>query len=116
MEDSVNDLGFETQPYCAIGRQEWTPPSWGWGFSYHEVAWDGSASDSDKVFDACLQYDGDTDPISEPRAKTHPVSIVFSDGNESAPYVYRERLSTPGTSGYDRCLANPSKKLRLPVK
>ena len=32
---------FYTSPYTAIGRDSFSPPSWGWGFSYHEVAWSG---------------------------------------------------------------------------
>ena len=116
MEDTVGGLDFETRPYCAIGRTDWTPPRWGWGFSYHEVAWDGNANDSDRVFDACLNYDGDADPTSEPRTKEQPVDVAFSDGNPSAPFVYRERLTPSGTNGYDRCLSNPSTKIRLPVR
>ena len=116
MEDTIAGWGFETRPYCAIGRNDWTPPGWGWSFSYHEVAWDGNANDSDRVFDACLQYDGDADPASEPRTKEQPVNVVFSDGNALAHFVYRERLTPSSTNGYDRCLSNPSMKIRHPVK
>ena len=117
MENPFNrKMGFTTNPYCAIGRDEWTPPGWGWSFSYHEVAWSGSAQDSDLVFDACLQYDGDADPTTTPRAREQPVAVVFSDGNVAAPLVYRERLTPPTTGGYDKCRSVPIKKMRLPVR
>ncbi|MBQ8112476.1 MAG: hypothetical protein IJ146_04640, partial [Kiritimatiellae bacterium] len=38
---SIMGWYFDTNPYCAIGQPDWTPPDWGWGFSYHEVAWEG---------------------------------------------------------------------------
>ena len=116
MEDTIDDLGFATRPYCAIGRADWTPPSWGWGFSYHEVAWEGNAGDSDLVFDACLKYNGADNPDSGAWTKMQPIGVVFSDGDAGAPYVYRERLTPPGPSGYSRCLPNPLKKHRFPVK
>ncbi|MBR1608056.1 MAG: hypothetical protein IJ678_00395 [Kiritimatiellae bacterium] len=113
---SIMGFHFDTNPYCAIGRPDWTPPSWGWGFSYHEVVWEGNAGDSDLVFDACLKYNGADNPDSGVWTKMQPIGVVFSDGDAGAPYVYRERLTPPGPSGYSRCLPNPLKKHRFPVK
>lgn len=48
---------FYTSPYTAIGRDSFSPPSWGWGFSYHEVAWSGGCQDGDCVYDDCLRFD-----------------------------------------------------------
>lgn len=108
--------GFATNPYCAIGQPAWTTPSWGWGFSYHEVAWDGDAGDGDLVFDACLRYDGDEDPTAEPHVSQLPAAVQFSDGNPASPLVYRERL-TPNTSyGYPHCNSQQNTKVRRSFK
>lgn len=107
---------FDTNPYCAIGCANWEPPKWGWGFKYHEVAWNGACGDANEVFDACLRYDGDDSPNSDPRTPALPVSVVFSDGNPSAPYVYRERLTPQGVWGYDSCKAKPAFRKRRRVQ
>ncbi len=107
---------FNTNPYSAIGRPAWTPPSWGWGFSYHEVGWSGACGDGDSIFDPCLKVDGNGDPSAPPRTELLPTGMVFSDGNQGAPYVYRESLSAPGANGYGRCVAQPGSKLRRPIK
>ncbi len=109
-------LGFATNPYCAIGQPAWTPPSWGWGFNYHEVAWDGDAGDGDLVYDACLRYDGDDDPTSEPHVSQLPVAVQFSDGNPAPPLVYRERLTPNAAYGYPYCGSIPSAKIRRLVR
>jgi hypothetical protein len=107
---------FDTNPYTAIGRASWTPPGWGWAFSYHEVGWTGSAGDGDKVFDACLKVDGNGDPSTEPRTEMLPVNMVCSDGNQGAPYVYRQSLGAPGSSGYGACLSRPETKKRRTIE
>ena len=107
---------FDTNPYCAIGCANWEPPKWGWGFKYHEVAWNGACGDANEVFDACLRYDGDDSPNSDPRTPALPVNVVFSDGNPSAPYVYRERLTPQGVWGYDSCKAKPAFRKRRRVQ
>ena len=112
----MGGYGFRTNPYTAIGCSPWTPPSWGATFSYHAVAWSGSCGDGDSVFDACLRYDGDGDPTTAPRREELPTGIQFSDGNPSAPYVYRERLSPPGSDGYDSCISRPSARIRFPIQ
>lgn len=108
--------GFDTNPYTAIGRPAWTPPSWGWGFSYHEVGWTGACSDGDSIFDPCLKVDGNGDPSAVPRTELMPIGLMFSDGNQGVPYVYRESLAAPGANGYGRCVAQPASKQRRPIK
>ena len=99
---------FRTNPYTAIGRSPWTPPTWGASFSFHAVAWKGSCSEASSVFDACLRYDGDGDPTTDPKREELPVNVLFSDGNPGSPWVYRERLAAPGIDGYDSCTPQPS--------
>ena len=107
---------FYTNPYIAIGSQNWSPPSWGWFFGYHEVAWSGGCGDSDLVYDACLRYNGASTPTNLPRVATLPVGVVFSDSSPDAPYVYRERLTPATTNGYYRCCAFPNTKTRRSVR
>ena len=108
--------GFRTNPYTAIGCPPWTPPSWGASFRYHAVAWTGDCGDDDFVFDACLRYDGDGDPTTDPKREELPTGVQFSDGNSGAPFLYRERLSPPGAAGYDSCISQPTSRIRFPVR
>ena len=85
------------------------------GFNVHRVAWTGDCGDGDLVFDACLRYNGAATPTDSFRAEL-PVGVMFSDGDEGSPFVYRERLCVPGTNGYDRCQARPDFKVRGQVK
>lgn len=107
---------FKTNPFTAIGCQSWTPPSWGWGFSFHQVAWSGCCDERDMVFDACLRINGAGDPSSFFRTEKMPVKMIFSDGFEGAPYVYRESLAVPGKRGYDKCRATPGKRCRPNIR
>ena len=109
-------LGFLTNWYTAIGCLPWTPPSWEWEFSYHEVAWTGECGEDDQIYDACLSVDGDGDPSLPPRREMLPLGMPFDDGSAQAPYAYRESLSAPGVWGYDRCVPNPEKKMRRKVR
>ena len=113
---SIMGVNFATRKYCAIGRGLWLPPDWGWSFSYHEVAWSGTASDSDLVYDARLRYNGNSDPAIEPGTPELPIGIVFSDGGAGMPFVYRERLTPPSLSGYESCLSIPGSKKRAPIR
>lgn len=106
------DSWFATNPYCAIGRADWTPPSWGWSFSFHEVAWSGSCGNTDIVFDACLSVDGDSAPGVSPYLKVLPAALVFCDGNPGAPIVYKEMLTPSSSDGYYKCAPRQSEKTR----
>ena len=107
---------FQLNPISAIGRDPWTPPGWGWSFSFHEVAWANDCLSSDKVFDACLLLDGDASPSTAPHSSMHATNIPFSDGNPAAPFVYKERLTAPGSNGYDKCHPSPYEKIRVPIQ
>lgn len=106
------DSCFATNPYCAIGCAEWVPPIWGWSFAFHEVAWSGNCGDTDLVFDACLNVDGDDSPGSSPYAKTLPAALVFCDGSPGAPIVYKEMLTPNSQDGYQKCDSAQSNKTR----
>ncbi|MBR1608060.1 MAG: hypothetical protein IJ678_00415, partial [Kiritimatiellae bacterium] len=104
----MGGTGFRTNPYTAIGRSSWTPPEWGAAFRFHAVAWQPPCGDSEVVFDACLRYDGDGDPTSEPRTEELPAGVQFSDGDPGEPWTYRERLAAPGSDGYVSCGPHPA--------
>lgn len=84
--------GFDLNPLLAIGSGTWQTAC-GWGsFSYHEVAWEGACTESEEIYDACLQVDGDPDPTAPPHSALLPTDMTFgSPGN-----AYRSRLATPG--------------------
>jgi hypothetical protein len=85
--------GFALNPILAIGSNTWqTACGWG-GFSYHEVAWKDACSESDPVFDACLQVDADSDPTSAPHTPLLPTNIVFGTPGSGG---YRDKLSPSG--------------------
>ena len=108
--------GFVTHPYCAIGCPDWMPPTWGWGFSYHEVAWSGNCTDSDLIYDACISVDHDIDPGAFPYSKYLPAGMVFSDGSPLSPFAYRECLTPSLSGGYECCVSSPTKKIRRLIR
>ncbi len=114
---SIMGVNFTTREYWAIGRQSWTPPGWGWGGAFNEVAWSGACGDLDMVFDACLKYGGDDNPIDAVlRTPMLPVAIQFSDGDPGSPFLYRERLVPSGADGYEKCESIPFRKKRRSIK
>lgn len=88
---------FECNEIIPIGLSSWLVP-FGWGFSYHEVAWKGSCGNADSLFDACLKVDGDIDPTTMPHTQLLPTNIVFHITGHTE---YKERLATP--SGQAKC-------------
>lgn len=84
-------------------------------FTFHEVAWEGQCRDQDLVYDACLEYDVDETPGVEPLVLDCPCGVIFSDGSELSPFVYRERLTKDGEDGYGKC-ANLNKVRRRTLK
>ncbi|MGI8807980.1 MAG: hypothetical protein ACR2KK_09095 [Acidimicrobiales bacterium] len=101
---------FGLNPMLGIGSATWEP-SCGWhSFSYHEVAWKGACDANERIFDACLQVDGDGDPTAAPHVALLPVNMRFGfpgDGD------YRDRLATP--SGRPNCNPQPSTRQRRAV-
>jgi hypothetical protein len=107
--------GFACNQILAIGTSAWAVP-FGTGFSYHEVAWTGTATYPDVLYDACLQYDTGTTPWGTgPHTAGLPVKVPFSTlGAISGPFVplqppftatsYRERLAANTSTGIPRCV------------
>lgn len=99
--------GFALNPLLAIGSNVWqTACGWG-GFSYHEVAWTGACDVDDRVYDACLQVDGDADPAAAPHTPLLPVDMRFGNPGDMD---YRSRLCPP--AGQPDCDPQPAEKRR----
>ena len=95
---------FALNPIIAIGYAVWAIPFLG-SFSYHEVAWTGACTASDRVFDGCLKVDGDADPTTAPHTPLLPVNMVFGD---CTTMDYRLRLCPPTAAGCAKCLPQPA--------
>ncbi|HZV74495.1 MAG TPA: LamG-like jellyroll fold domain-containing protein [Conexibacter sp.] len=110
---------FTLNEMIGIGSSGWgypftDPPQ---EFTYHEVAWTGTNSYGDPLYDACLQVDAGSDPWNwtDPRvvhtaqlplgmtfstlgpAVTTPVPVPFTAAS------YRERMTTNNSAGIGRC-------------
>ena len=105
------ERNFNTRKFLPIGFPELIERN----FVFHEVAWEGQCRDQDLVYDACLQYDVDETPGVEPFVLDSPCGVMFSDGSELSPFVYRERLSANGANGYERCV-NQNTRLRRSLR
>jgi hypothetical protein len=83
-----------------------------WDFANHQICWSGSASDSDKVFDATINWDSDGTPGTQPPVTWDaPGNIIFSDGTEDTPGDdYRDYLTVP--SGWANCVSTGTKYRR----
>jgi len=115
--------GFTTNQMIAIGGTTWGYPfpgtSYTGSFSYHEVAWMGALSYSDRLNDACLEVDGGNNPWnwSNPPVSPHvpdlpdPMTFTTQGISPSLPIAtpftsssYRERLCTNNADGIDSCV------------
>lgn len=114
MADAMPPLsGFACNQIQAIGYTNWKVPFSG-SFSYHEVAWTGAGSYTDPLYDACLNYDGGTNPWGTgPHTSALPVKVPFtalaiSPGIPIAtPFTansYRERLAANTNAGIPKCI------------
>jgi hypothetical protein len=96
------DAPFALNEMLAIGSQQWrTACDWG-AFNYHEVAWKGTCTAEEEVFDACLLLDSDADPTRSPHQPLLPADMRFGfpgDGD------YRDRLAAP--QGRHDCRPQP---------
>jgi len=98
---------FSLNPILAIGSNTWqTACGWG-GFYYHEIPWKGACTATDRIYDACLQVDGDADPTSAPHTALLPVNMVFGTPGSGD---YRDKLSPAGN-----CDPLPSTRKRRSV-
>jgi hypothetical protein len=102
--------GFALNPLLGIGSSVWQPAC-GWAsFWYHEVAWTGACDAGDKVFDGCLQVDGDANPSAAPHTALLPVNLRFGNPGDMD---YRDRLATP--AGSPSCAPQPATQTRRVV-
>jgi len=109
-ESRMGGWYFDLNPLLGIGSAVWQTAC-GWaGFSYHEVAWTGACDVNDRVFDACLQVDGDADPTSAPHTPLLPCDLRFGNPGDGD---YRDRLATP--AGRPTCDPQPATRRRRPV-
>ncbi len=107
--------GFGLNPMLGIGSSTWEPachgiPPWTDSFSYHEVAWTGACTAAERVFDGCLQVDGDTDPTAAPHTALLPVNIAFGNPGD---LTYRDRLAVPASRA--SCAPHPETRQRRAV-
>lgn len=103
------EFGFGLNAGLAIGWPTWEPTFPG-GFSYHEVAWTGACGRTDRVFDACLEVDGDGNPTAPPHTALLPVNMVFGSPGSGN---YLDRLVPPATRA--ACVPQPSTRQRRTV-
>ena len=103
--------GFAMNEVISIGYNTWAVP-FGFGFSYHEVAWKGGATENDPLFDGCLRVDGDSDPTTSPHTALLPVNMLFGD---CTTMNYRLRLCTPNADGCAQCKPQTGTRQRRPI-
>lgn len=101
--------GFGLNPGLAIGWPTWEP-TFPLGFSYHEVAWTGACDRADRVYDACLELDGDANPTAPPHTAWLPVNVVFGSPGTGQ---YLDRLVPPASRA--ACVPQPSTRKRRTV-
>jgi hypothetical protein len=102
--------GFRLNPILAIGSNVWQTAC-GWGsFSYHEVAWKNQCGVNDEVFDACLEVNGNPNPLGPPFAPLLPTNIKFG---AVGTLLYRDRLCN--VAGRPNCNPQPQTRQRRAV-
>ncbi len=102
------ESSFRLNEVISIGYNIWAVP-FGWGFSYHEVAWKDACTQNDNIFDGCLKVDEDADPTSTPHTPLLPTNMLFGD---CITMNYRLRLCPPTPDGCINCQAQPSTRKR----
>lgn len=102
---------FRLNELMSIGYNTWAVP-FGWGFSYHEVAWKEACTENENIFDGCLHVDSDSDPTTSPHTPLLPVNMLF--GN-CTTMNYRLRLCPPTADGCSNCEAQPATRNRRPI-
>lgn len=102
------ERSFPVNPIRAIGNQSIDVPCGIGFFSYHEVAWDGEATEADAVYDACLEVDVDMNLLR--RTMVLPIQMRFGAAGDSQ---YRDLLAAP--FGRELCRAQPQLRQRRAV-
>lgn len=87
--------GFGCHQIISIGFSNWNypfpnPTHTAGGFRYHEVAWTGTAGDSEDIYDACLQVA--TDPVSAPTGTPLFARQMVYNSGVAAVNDYERRL------------------------
>lgn len=96
---------FHTNPLLAIGTQRLGDPCGSAaGFSFHEVAWRGSCSENDAVFDACLAVGAPVSPYG-PVVAVVPTNAPFGFPGQG---LYRDWLAAP--DGRQICRPRPQER------
>lgn len=98
-------IPFPLNPTRSIGTLTWASACSIGAFSMHEVAWTGDCGEHDRVFDACLQIDGDNDPTRAPQTPLLAVNMPFGAAGAG---LYRDRLAAPA----GRSICNPQPLFR----
>jgi hypothetical protein len=99
---------FATNPILAIGSAIWQfPCGAALGFAYHEVAWKGTCTMDEEVFDACLLVNGASDPTRAPFIARLPADIRYG---RTGSGEYRDRLVAPLARA--SCLPQPTTRQR----
>lgn len=82
LSQSTMGNDFTTNPVRTIGSKNWKRRN----FSFHEVAWKKNFTATDRIFDACLQVDGDGTPdVSDPNHEAlQPINLVFDTGQSNS--------------------------------
>ncbi|HTV74098.1 MAG TPA: hypothetical protein VME66_10365 [Candidatus Acidoferrales bacterium] len=105
--------GFSTNPAMTIGSKIWQKPALWPGFSYHEVAWENSCSEDDRVYDASMTIDGGLDPTQPPHTAISAAGLPFGHATGHGEISFRTRLAAP--AGLYPCQAQPQTRTRRVV-
>ena len=100
-------IGFSVNPIRAVGTALFTPPCGIGSFSYHEVAWTGSGSAADSIYDACLELDAGNGAPPQPLL---PTFLRFGEPGEG---TYRDLLAAPFSR--NACMPRPELRQRRAV-
>lgn len=87
-QSSMNDVfGFTTNPILLIGKQpnQFRAAT----FLRHQVAWKNNCDVNDRLFDACLQVDGDGRPqAGGGQIALQPTNLVFGTAQQPGSYKF----------------------------
>jgi len=100
--------GFRLNPLLSIGSRTWSTLHG--GFTFHEVAWTGSCTENDAVYDACCHLDGDLDPAAPPHRPLLPTGLRFGRPGDAG---YRDRIALQDDR--DVCAPQPTLRVRRTV-
>jgi len=95
---------FHTNPIHPIGRPGFTTTLW----TYHEVAWKGSGSAGDHLFDGSLLLNGHSNPANAPYSDLEAVNMLFGNPGSGD---YRDKLAAANPAG-NRAKCSPNMQPR----